>query len=253
MRHALRSLRSSALAAHVGPLLIFSVFTALPGWLRIDNPELPWHQRGPEHWVYPIQIAVCAGLLALWWRHYTFRPWRGLPLAVLLGIIGIGIWVAPNVFFRSAGIEAEHPPVWWPWLGIIDRPAGFDPTLLNDHPGWETLSVVLRFVRMVIIVPLVEEVFWRGFLMRYVVAETRHGSWQEVPFGTHHWLAFAVTTAGVTFIHDRADWPAALLWGSLMYLLAVKSKSLGACVVMHAIANLLLGIYVMQTRQWGFW
>lgn len=237
----------------MGPLLVFSVFTGIPGLLRIDNPELPWHQRGPEHWVYPVQVVICAGLLAWWWRHYRFKPWRGIALGVLLGALGIGFWIGPNLIFRLSSVDMSTTPSWWQWLGIGDRRSGFDPTLLDDHPGWQAASIFMRFVRMAVIVPLVEEVFWRGFLMRYVVAETRHCPWQQVPFGTHHWLAFAITTAGVTFIHEQADWPAAFVWGSLMYLLAVKSRSLGACVVMHAIGNLLLGVYVLQTQQWGFW
>ena len=53
--------------------------------------------------------------------------------------------------------------------------------------------------------------------------------------------------------HAPVDWTGALGFGTLMYVLAVRSKSLGACVVMHAVANLLLGLYVMWTRQWGFW
>ena len=45
----------------------------------------------------------------------------------------------------------------------------------------------------------------------------------------------------------------ALVFGSLMYFLCIRSKSLAACASMHAVANLLLGIYVLKTRQWGFW
>ena len=81
----------------------------------------------------------------------------------------------------------------------------------------------------------------------------RQSEWQKVPFGTHHWLSFTITTLAVTFIHNRPDWPAAFVWGALMYWLAVRTKSLGACLVMHAVGNLILGIYVLQTRQWGFW
>jgi membrane protease YdiL (CAAX protease family) len=38
-----------------------------------------------------------------------------------------------------------------------------------------------------------------------------------------------------------------------MYFVAVRTKSLGACVFMHAVGNLALGLYVMKTQQWGFW
>jgi hypothetical protein len=104
---------------------------------------------------------------------------------------------------------------------------------------------------MVLIVPFVEELFWRGFLMRYVQAKGK--SWQRVPFGQHTWRAFWIVTLLVAMIHNAPDWPAAFVWGAFTYLLAVRTKSLGACVVMHAVGNLLLGIYVILTQQWGFW
>ena len=104
---------------------------------------------------------------------------------------------------------------------------------------------------MGIVVPLVEELFWRGFLMRFVIAEGR--PFEKVPFGTHAWKAFWMTTAGVTLIHSTPDMLAAFVWGCLVYWLAVKSRSLGGCVLMHGAANVALGLYVLQTEQWGFW
>ena len=70
---------------------------------------------------------------------------------------------------------------------------------------------------------------------------------------TRHLERLGITTLAVTFIHNRPDWPAAFVWGALVYFVTVRTKSLGACVIMHAVGNLILGIYVLQTRQWGFW
>ncbi len=55
------------------------------------------------------------------------------------------------------------------------------------------------------------------------------------------------------FEHSRPDWPAALVTGALLNLVAYRTRSLGACVLAHAVANLLLGLYVLRTGQWGFW
>jgi CAAX prenyl protease-like protein len=87
--------------------------------------------------------------------------------------------------------------------------------------------------------------------MRYVQADG--GDFRQVPFGRHTWPAFAVTTLGFVLVHHPADWIAAIGFGSLMYFLAVRTKSLAACIAMHAVTNLLMGLYVMSTRQWGFW
>lgn len=247
-------LRSSSTAAHVVPLLLFVLLTSLPSLFRIENAALPWYRQGPEHWMYPMQTLLCGGLLWWWRTHYQLNPWRMLPLAVLLGGLGIAMWIAPNFIFRIMSLEnGGWEPGIWKWFGFTERLDGFDPALLESWPAWQAGSVFMRFVRMVVVVPLVEEVFWRGFLMRYIVAEIRHTGWRQIPFGSHHWLSFAITTLAVTFIHNSEDWAAAFIWGSLMYWLAARSKSLGACVVMHAVGNLMLGVYVLQSRQWGFW
>ena len=112
---------------------------------------------------------------------------------------------------------------------------------------WST--VLLRFARLVVVVPLVEEIFWRGFLLRYFINE----KFDTVPIGTFSWLSFAVVTSGFAFIHNRADWPAAVITGALYNLVAYRTRSLASCVLAHAVTNLLLGLWIMNTHQWGFW
>lgn len=246
-----RQLLSSPAAAHVAPLLLFTAMLSLPGMLRVANPELPWHVRAPEHWVFPLQTLLCAGLLLWYRRHYVLKPWRGLGLAVALGIAGIGFWIAPALLRDVLVQHGAVPAGWWDWLGLAERKKGFDPTVAEGSPLWYTLAVGLRFARMVLVVPLVEEIFWRSFLMRFLLTED--GQFERVPFGTHSWKVFWIVTTAVMLLHNPEDYVGAFIWGALMYFVAVRTKSLGACVVMHAAGNLALGLYVMQTRQWGFW
>jgi CAAX prenyl protease-like protein len=111
--------------------------------------------------------------------------------------------------------------------------------------------VAARFVRLVVVVPLVEEIFWRGFLMRWLIDPDR--PFTATPFGTYAPRAVALTTAAFMLAHAPSDWFGALVFGLAMAWLAVRTKSLAACVAMHAVANLALGVYVMATRSWGFW
>lgn len=249
----LARLLSSPTAAHLAPLLVFTAFLAVPGFFRVENPELPWHVRAPEHWVYPLQTVVCGVLLVLFRRHYSFKPWsgRGLGLAFVLGVLGIAFWVAPSVLHEVLVGRGMEPAKWWEWLGLAKRDEGFDPTIAQGSPLWYALVVGMRFARMVLVVPFVEEIFWRGFLMRFLLAED--GRFERIPFGTHAWKVFWIVTPAVMLLHNTEDYVGAFGWGALMYLVAVRTKSLGACVFMHAVGNLALGIYVMGTRQWGFW
>ena len=118
----------------------------------------------------------------------------------------------------------------------------------NNDPLF--LAVVgLRFLRCVVVVPLLEEIFWRGFLLRELI----HPDFTKVPFGSFSWASFSIVTVGFCLEHSPADWPAALLTGALYNLVAYRTRSLAACVLAHAVTNLILGIYVMETKQWGFW
>ena len=235
----------SPAVAHTAPLVIFMLMSAAVGLFQIENSALPWYQRAPEHWVYPVQCLVVGAVLLYFREHYQLSPWRGLGLAALLAVVGIAVWVLPASLYHAG------QPGWWEWLGIAERADGFNPSIFPTSSAAWWSSVLLRFFRMVIVVPLVEELFWRGFLMRYVQAGDR--DFRSVPFGQHSWRTFWIVTLAVTLIHQPADYLGAFVWGSLVYLLAVRTKSLGACVFMHAAGNLLLGLYVMKTQQWGFW
>lgn len=186
----------------------------------------------PEYWLYPLQTLVCAALLFWFWRDYNLRPLANLPLTVAIGIVVFLLWIAPQQF-----------------LGFESRTSGFNPEVFAAQPAAYWATVLLRFLRLVIIVPLVEEIFWRGFLLRYFINE----KFTAVPFGTFSWLSFAVVTIAFMFVHATADWPAAAITGALYNFVAYRTKSLTSCVIAHAITNLLLGIWIMFTQQWGFW
>jgi CAAX prenyl protease-like protein len=100
-------------------------------------------------------------------------------------------------------------------------------------------------------VPLVEELCWRGFVMRALADPDR--PFPETPFGTHRWKSYFVVTALVTVAHRPEDWIGAWIFGSLVYAVAVRTRSMAACVLAHAVANGFLGIVVVATRQWGYW
>ena len=219
------------LAAYVSPMLAFVGFLGLVSLLKMTGSSAAW-LRAPEYWVYPLQTLVCGALL-LWFRpRYEMHRLAGLPFVVLIAVGVFLLWIAPQSF-----------------LGFGARSEGFNPDLFADNPAAYWATVLLRFLRLVIVVPLVEEIFWRGFLLRYFINE----KFDAVPFGAFSWLSFAVVTLGFTLAHSTADWPAAALTGALYNLVAYRTRSLSSCVLAHALTNLLLGGWIMTTKQWGFW
>jgi uncharacterized protein len=219
--------------AYFAPFLAFFVVFGLGGLVQklFDGTDL-WMISEPKYWVFPLQIIVCSVLLIRYWRWYEMKVPQGTVVAVAIGVVALLIWIAPQE-----------------WFGQPRRLEGFDPNFFGTS-GWaHSLNVGLRFVRLVIVVPLIEEIFWRGFLLRYLIRE----DFTSVPMGTFTWKSFAIVTTGFVLEHSGADWAAAALTGVLYNLVAYRTRSLSACVLTHAVTNALLGWYVLHTGQWGFW
>jgi CAAX prenyl protease-like protein len=218
------------LTAFVAPMGAFIALLALGGLLpRLGSAF--WLQH-PEYWVYPLQTVACGALLWAFWRSYELESPRRTAIGIIVGILVFAIWIGPQTFLR-------FPP----------RTTGFNPEIFSNQPGLYWFTVLFRFLRLAVVVPLVEEIFWRGFLLRYVINER----FDEVPFGTFSWLSFSVVTAAFCFSHSAPDWPAAAVTGALYNWVAYRTKSLSTCVLTHALTNLLLGLWIMTTKQWGFW
>jgi CAAX prenyl protease-like protein len=218
------------LLAHVLPMVLFLALLALCQFLRARGQAFPL--RHAEFWIYPAQTIFCGALL-LWFRRcYEFHRLKNVAFTLFIALAVFGIWIAPQYF-----------------LNFAPRTVGFDPTLLENNSATYWSTIFFRFLRLVVVVPLVEEIFWRGFLLRFVIDE----HFERVPFGKFNWFSFAVVTVGFTFSHSRPDWPAALITGALYNVVAYRTQSLASCVLAHAVTNLLLGWWIMQTQQWGFW
>ena len=218
------------LIAFILPMGVFVVLLGLTG--TGNRPEAVSWFSYPAYWTYPAQTVICGALLLWFWREYELRAPRKIWVALLVGLVVFAIWIAPQQFLR-------FPP----------RLTGFDPEVFAAQPGLYWATVILRFLRLVVVVPLVEEIFWRGFLLRYLVSER----FSSVAIGTFSWLSFVVVTLAFGLAHSPADWVAAVICGALYNVVAYRTRSLASCVIAHATTNLILGLWIMQTRQWGFW
>ena len=186
----------------------------------------------PQYWIYPTQTVVCGSLLIFFRREYQFHRLARIPFTIAIALFVFVLWIAPQEFF-----------------GFAPRLTGFDPGVFSGTSMAYWTTVAMRFLRLVVVVPLVEEIFWRGFLLRYLIDER----FSTVPFGTFSWLSFSVVAVMFSLGHSVPDLPAALVTGALYNFVAYRAKSLASCVLAHAVTNLLLGLWIMRTGQWGFW
>ncbi len=211
-------------------LLLFVAESALQ-W---QHPEAAWWRQQPLLWLYPAQVVICAAYLWYVRRDIAWDwSWRASAWGVLLGCIGIAVWLLP--YFN----------------GWIPAEGGFAPEKVLGHGSFATtVQYAFRFARAVLIVPLVEELFWRGFLMRWCVNRDFP---QSVPLGTHSVLAYVVTTLAFILVHNPIDYAGAFVYGSLAYVLVVWTRRLTSVFVMHATANLLMGICAVYFQLPHLW
>lgn len=210
---------------YVAPLAAFLVLTSAEGYL----PE-GWYTVG-----YSGKIALVAALA--WWYRATWRDFHPLPGAAVLAVsIAVGLLV----IVAWVGLDPYYPR----WSAQGSRSA-FDPTKLRT-PG-RFVFLAFRLFGLIAVVPLIEELFWRSFLMRAVIDPD---DFTRVPVGRVTPMAAAVTSIAFAAVHP--EWLPALLTGLAWAALLWRTKSLAACLVSHATANLALGAYVLATGEWKY-
>lgn len=226
--------------------------TPVPRATPERNPELE-SPAEDEGWIpfryYPLIYMgkILAILLAMIfvWPGYAAYPWKWNPLSLAVGVVGVFLWVG----LSQLGLEATF----WNWLGweLVAESGGrsqYNP--LRELADWPLLAggfLVIRFLGLVAMVPMIEEFFLRGFVMRFVMADR----WWEIPFGQVTAKAVVVGTLLPMLLHP-GELLAAAIWFSLVTWLMVRTRNIWDCVTAHAVTNLLLGIYAVTVNQWQF-
>jgi CAAX prenyl protease-like protein len=212
---------------YVAPMFAYVALSSLEGSL----PSPGW---------YPAAYAAKALIVAciMWYYRSTWGDLRPIPgpaalaMAVAAGLLVIVLWI---------GLDGLYPSL--PFMG--GARTEFNPNDLSPAGKWTFIAV--RFVGLVLLVPVFEELFWRSFLIRWLIDQ----EFWKVPIGKVTPLAAAIS-AGV-FAMAHPEWLPALLTGLLWAGLLWKTRSVSACVVSHFVANLALGVYVVATQSWKFW
>lgn len=252
MNAQLKAWQNDRAIAHVTPLMWFLISSFLLGLLGeaigYAHPSAPWWKRWPDTWILTIQTFSTAALLIFFWKHYELK-WntKAVCIGVIMGAVGIGFWLLPTMIYDRLGLT-ENPEGWMKWLGINDRLDGFDPEDLGSQAGmWAWL--IMRFLRAVVIVALIEEIAWRSFLMRFLLKP--EGNYWKVPFGKPSWMTYAFVTLAFMLAHAPIDYAGAFVYGSLTYLVAIWTKSLMACVIMHGVANFIMCCFALAYDKFG--
>jgi CAAX prenyl protease-like protein len=212
--------------AYVLPMGIFLAFT----WLSSQ-----WPTGYPL--IYAVKtIATAIALVALW-RHYTKIRWDYWWLGVIVGVAGIVQWIGMQLllqrhiaFFRPSG-EAFNPFEHFSSAAVRDA------------------FIAVRIAGAVLVVPVMEELFWRDFLWRQILAPN---DFKLASVGEWSFSALLIVSVAFATVHGNW-WLTAIVWALMVGGLLAYTKSLGACIIAHATTNLLLAVYVLVYRDWAFW
>lgn len=215
--------------------------------------ETPWNQIA-------IALHMAAAAWATWlMRHHWPRLGKAdLWVAIPVGVFAAWMWVAGQHWLEgiavgdstlggSLGFSGSSPfvnlkPVEMKNVAEIYQGAGF----------WA--HVVMKISRAVLIVPVVEELFWRGFLLRAFI---KWDHFDEVPLGKFTWFSFLGTSL-LSVIQHPANWGVSILCWMLFNAVFCWRKSLMCLFVTHGVTNLALYAYVVWahfqgTNEWQFW
>ena len=165
----------------------------------------------------------------------SIRHWAG---TVLIGAGVFVLWIAPDLVFPGYRHNV-----------IFENPlTGSSQGDVQAGTSGQAAVLWLRAVRAVAIVPLVEELFWRAWMMRWIIQV----DFLALPLGA--WSARAFWIVAVLFAAEHGSfWDVGLATGLIYNWWMVRTRSLGDLVLAHAITNLCLSVYVVMTAKWEYW
>ena len=157
-------------------------------------------------------------------------------LSILLGIFVFLIWIGPDVAFPGYRHHLENAVV------------GAVKSSLPVEARTNMPVLALRSIRAAIIVPIVEELFWRAWMMRWVISP----NFQKVALGAY--TPFSFWMVAVLFASEHGPyWDVGLAAGILYNWWMIRTRSLGDLVLAHAVTNACLSAYVIVAGKWEYW
>jgi CAAX prenyl protease-like protein len=226
-RAAAAPMLSTAAWARILPFLVYMLFIVVVdvlGRFGIAAQDL--------RWLYAVKIVAVIVTLVIFWRHYTELHtarlsliWAGI--AVLVGVVVFVLWI--NL---SGG-----------WL-LIGSPTGFDPRT-GGQIDW--LMVAVRIAGAALVVPVMEELFWRSFLMRWIDSS----DFLSVDPAQLRWSSMLI--ASVLFGFEHNLWLAGIVAGVAYSVLYMRQRTLWSAILSHAVTNGVLGVWIVRSANWTYW
>ena len=205
---------------------------------------------GSEYWIYAAKTLLVGGMLWALRGYLTEMKWAFSWEALAVGIGIAALWI---------GVDGLVPSLNELWERGTSLLTGETPEPSKPEPPWNPLEfftgnsalawcfIALRVLGRSLIVPPLEEVFYRSFFYRSIAG----AKFNEVPIGMWHPTAFVVTSVVFGLAHP-GQWLPAIICGAAYQLLVIRKRRLGDAMLAHATTNLIISVYAITTGQWQF-
>ena len=227
------------MVARILPFAVYLLFLAIaqiiPSMTATSANQHSWAGH-IDLWLYPLKTAAVLGLLI-----YFLPQYRELKDNIINGPSEAILTIAVGLLVYAAWVRMD-----WSWAIQGDgTEEGYDPFRAGTGTG-----IVLAGIRLFgasLVVPIMEELFWRSFLIRYLISS----KFESVALGTFTVFSCAITVMLFGFEHDL--WLAGMMAGVAYTAILYYTKRLWPCILAHAVTNFALGIHVLVTGEWYWW
>ncbi len=221
-----QSVLNQAILARAAPFTFYIIIMMISGLMQDAGVDV--------RWMYAIRVGGTALLLIYLHKHYAELAWSSKPtaqqllLAVLAGLVVFLLWISLNQ----------------DWM-IVGSTSGYDPR--TSDGALDIGMVAMRLAGAALIVPVMEELFWRSFIMRWLdLADFQTLAPASVTIK-------ALLISSVVFAIEHTFWLAGLAAGLIYGVLYMRTQNLWVSVIAHAVTNGALGLWVLKTGHWHYW
>lgn len=211
------------------PFAIYILFLALSDYLSpLSNILSLGSLTIDTKWLYTLRVVLVLSVLLFFFRSYSelkvVPAAKTFLVAILAGLLVFMAWILPY-------------PAW----------AGVNNHAQLSSAGQDAVWMASRLIGAAIIVPVMEELFWRSLVMRWIDDKN------FLNFSPSNVSVLALMISSGVFASAHQLWLAGLFAGIIYGALYIKYKNLWVPIVAHAVTNGVLGVWVMCTGNWQYW
>jgi len=212
--------------ARVMPFIFYIAIMALSELIAENGMDV--------RWIYTLRAGGTALLLLYFRKQYTELVWppvlsfSNILLSISMGLLVFVLWINLD----------QH------WM-LFGKATGYDPRAVDG--GLNYPMVALRLAGAALVVPLMEELFWRSFIMRWM----DQANFSEL--SPANVSIKALFLSSLLFASEHTFWLAGLIAGLVYGWLYIRTQNLWAPLMAHEVTNSVLGLWVVYKGEWNYW